>query len=142
MEHTVVHQVPRMIAVLMVVLRRPHTVADQRPLMEAVPTDAQPPRTAVADAPLEAVAAAEHLRTVAVVVVTPAVAEEDPAAAGTHPAAAEDTQAAVIRMEGATKIDLTLTARCFWAARFFVDGVSVEVCSTVLMAFIRRWRQV
>jgi hypothetical protein len=71
----------------------------------------------VADAPLKAVEA-ERLHTVAVVVVTPAAG--DPAVVGILPAAAvEVTPVAAIRMEGATKIELTLTARCLRAARFF-----------------------
>ena len=103
-EHPVVHPVPRMIAVLMVAPRRPHTVADQRLLMAAVPTDTQRLRTAlVADAPLEAVAEAEHLRMVAAVVVT--AAAEAPAVVGTLPVVAEeDTPVVEIRMAVATRI--------------------------------------
>jgi hypothetical protein len=58
---------------------------------------------------------AEHHLLVAVVVTRAAA---DPAVVGTLPAAA-DAPVGVIRMEGATKIELTLTARCLLAARFF-----------------------
>jgi hypothetical protein len=72
----------------------------------------------VADAPLKAAEVERHLAAV-VVVVTPAAA--DPAVVGILPAAAvEVTPVAAIRMEGATKIELTLTARCLRAARFFL----------------------
>jgi hypothetical protein len=132
------HRHPRMIAgpldgrrlltqaVLMVVPRRPHTVADQRLLTGAVLTDAQRPRTAVADTPMEAVEA-ERLPTVAVVVVTPAA--EDPGVVGTLPAGAEDTQAAVGTAVITNFVVLMLARFAAFGRRFFpVPGCSAR-CS-------------
>jgi hypothetical protein len=97
-------------------------------------------RTVAADPGLRTAGVAEAERQVVAVV---AVTREAEAAVAVHRVAVvEDTPAGVIRMEDATKIDLTLTARRLRAARFFVEGISLKFALSVLMAFICRWRQI